>query len=493
MTKDDRRRLPAALYAAWFLLGCALWFYFLNGGDIPFDFHDWAEVNAPRLAFVKDAAMKNVFPLHMPDASALRGVSDRYFSLPDVFFTPQLILLKWLSVGQFVLAHFLILYAVGFIGLLRIARKFDLSQAGFAFLFLIYNFNGHLLSHVAVGHVTWGGNLLFSWFILWVYELYEAEPFSWRWPVKMAALLFAIFLQGSFHQFVWCLLFLCAAVLTFWKKPGNLRSLRPDWAKWKAVFFAGLFSVLLSAVRILPTAIQLGGFDDEFLGGYRSLRQLVRAFLTHVLPQDSLNRAATGGNLGWWEYNLYIGAAAAVLLLIFAVARVCAVVRERRFPLILFPGAAIAFLSVADVYGYFRALPLPLFAGERVSSRFLILPFLFIVVEALRSEEGIRARIAGRKTASAALTAGFLLLLGRAGWELLTEARNWRVLEAVRAFPVTPTDLTIKTVANHADPVYTSAIWIGAAATAATAIVMALLYVRGGESRNPADDGGCCY
>lgn len=197
--------------------------------------------------------------------------------------------------------------------------------------------------------------------------------------------------------------------------------------------------------------------------------------------------------MGWWEYNLYIGAAAAVLLIIFAAARVRAAVRERRFPLILIPCATIAFLSVSDVYGYFRALPLPLFAGERVSSRFLILPFLFVVVEALRSEKGIRARIAGRKTASAALTAGFLLLFGRAGWELLTEARNWRVLEAVRAFPVTPTDLTIKTVANHADPVYTSALWIGAAATAATAIVMALLYVRGGASRNPADDGGCCY
>ena len=46
----------------------------------------------------------------MPDASALRGVTDRYFSLPDVFFTPQLFLMKWLSISEFVLAHFLILY-----------------------------------------------------------------------------------------------------------------------------------------------------------------------------------------------------------------------------------------------------------------------------------------------------------------------------------------------------------------------------------------------
>ena len=159
----------AVWYGAWFVLGCALWVFFLNGGDIPFDFHDWAEVNAPRLAFVQDALRKGVFPLHMPDASALRGVTDRYFSLPDVFFTPQLFLMKWLSVGEFVLAHILILYAAGYIGLVRLSRRLKLSPAAFAVLFLIYNGNGHLLSHVAVGHATWGGTLLLRMLIRLVY------------------------------------------------------------------------------------------------------------------------------------------------------------------------------------------------------------------------------------------------------------------------------------------------------------------------------------
>ena len=150
---------------------------------------------------------------------------------------------------------------------LPISRRLKLSPAAFAVLFLIYNGNGHLLSHVAVGHATWGGTLLFSWFMLWVYELYEEGEPSRGWPLKMGVLLFVIFLQGSFHQFVWCLLFLCAAVLTFWTRRG------PDWARWQAIFSAGVCSVGLSAVRILPVAIQLDGFDDDFLGGYQSLRQ----------------------------------------------------------------------------------------------------------------------------------------------------------------------------------------------------------------------------
>ena len=60
------------------------WGFFLNWGNIPFDFHDWAEVNAPRLAFLKDAITKGKLPLHMPDSSALRGVTDRYMALPDM-------------------------------------------------------------------------------------------------------------------------------------------------------------------------------------------------------------------------------------------------------------------------------------------------------------------------------------------------------------------------------------------------------------------------
>ena len=39
------------------------WGVFLNWGEIPFDFHDWAEVNAPRLAFMKDAVNKGQLPL----------------------------------------------------------------------------------------------------------------------------------------------------------------------------------------------------------------------------------------------------------------------------------------------------------------------------------------------------------------------------------------------------------------------------------------------
>ena len=37
-----------------------LWGKFLNWGQIPFDFHDWAEITAPRVAFLRDAMIKGI-------------------------------------------------------------------------------------------------------------------------------------------------------------------------------------------------------------------------------------------------------------------------------------------------------------------------------------------------------------------------------------------------------------------------------------------------
>ena len=61
------RWLPWVWVGALFLLGALLWGKFLNWGNIPFDFHDWAEINAARIAFVQDAIRKGVLPLHMTE------------------------------------------------------------------------------------------------------------------------------------------------------------------------------------------------------------------------------------------------------------------------------------------------------------------------------------------------------------------------------------------------------------------------------------------
>ena len=442
------------------------WGYFLNWGDIPFDFHDWAEVNAPRLAFLKDAVTKGQLPLHMPDTSALRGVTDRFMSLPDVILSPQVILLRWMSVGRFVLVHTGLLIVLGYWGLLKLKKRFSLSLLSFIWITLLFFFNGHMLSHYSVGHVTWGGAFLLSWFIELVFALVDGERGA-GWEAKMAFLLFFIFLQGSFHQFVWCVIFLGFLALSNWKMLFT-------------ILRSGIAAVLLSMVRIIPPALQMGAFDDEFLGGYRTPLQMVKAFVKIISPADSLNQAKTGAVLGWWEFDIYSGIAGLLLLGIGFLAWL--VIRNYilGFPVLICPVAVLSLFSVRNVYMLMRFFRIPLFSGERVSSRFLLLPFLFILIAGTAALQQWLKGKKVQKTANTVLTIGLMPSLA----ELWMHLNTWKVTDAFKAFPYTHTDLTIKTVANHPDQPYTTGLLIGTIITILTVIVLIFRVIRESRARD---------
>ena len=448
------------------LLILAAWGFFLNWGNIPFDFHDWAEVNAPRLAFLKDAVTKGELPLHMPDSSALRGVTDRYMSLPDLILSPQVLLLRWMSVGTFILVHTGMMIAAGYWGLLRLKKRFSLSLLSFTWITLLYFLNGHMLSHYAVGHVTWGGAFLLSWFAELVFALIDGERGP-AWEAKMAFLLFFIWLQGSFHQFVWCVIFLALLAVSNWKM--LLTILR-----------SGIAAMLLSMVRIIPAALQMGAFDDDFLGGYRTPVQILKAFIRIISPADSLNQAKTGAVLGWWEFDIYTGISGLLVLTAGVVIWLLLRSYVHGFPSLILPVAGLCLFSVRNAYMLLRVFRIPLFSGERVSSRFLLLPFLFILFAGMAS---LQQRLKGKKAAPKVYLVLAVLLLPEL-WELWRHLSAWKVTEAVRAFPYTFTDLSIKTVANHPDEPYTNGLLIGLAVTVITAV---LLLVRVYRAANPPE------
>ena len=126
-----------AWLAALYLAGALLWGYFLNWGRIPLNYHDWADISGPRLTFLKDAITKGELPLHISDTATLDGVTDRFLSIPDQILSPQVVLLRFLTVGQFVLVDVLFLYSLGFLGLLWLRRRFALSPAPFIVLFAL--------------------------------------------------------------------------------------------------------------------------------------------------------------------------------------------------------------------------------------------------------------------------------------------------------------------------------------------------------------------
>jgi len=288
------RWLERAVLAGLFILGAYLWADALNWGQIPWDRADWYDITGPRLFFLQEAVQNGQLPLHVDDPLGMKNATDRFLSIPDVFASPQIVLLRWLTPGAFVLLQTLALYALGYWGLLRLKRQWQLSLAAFIPLYLLFNFNGHLVVHVAVGHAGWGTVFLFSWFVLWTVQLLESGG-GWRWAARISLLLAFIFLQGGFHPFLWCWLFLAVLLLFRWR----LR---------KPLLLALAFALLLSMGRILPAAIVTQDLRIGFLSGFTTTAELLAGLVILRGPAQALETVTPLNPLvAWWEFDYYIG------------------------------------------------------------------------------------------------------------------------------------------------------------------------------------------
>ena len=458
-----RRWLVWAWVAALYLVGVFLIGQLLNWGRGPYDFHDWAEVNAARLAFVQDAVRTGQLPLHMPDSSALRGITDRYMALPDVLLSPQMLLLPLLSVTQWVLFNTLLLYSLGGLALLWLLRRFDLSPLVFAALFLIYAANGHMQAHLSVGHVNFSAGYLFPWLVVLLMQAVDAEKAGalpgWRWVAKTAFLLFFILLNGGFHQFIWGLFFLGFFGLFAWKYlPLMLKTL--------------VAACLLSMLRLLPPALGLGQFDNEFLGGYPTFFSLLQSTLQVVDPYHALDSRGFLTPLGWWEFDLFLGLSGALFVLGFGVWRwLRKLGAEDGFPQFLPPSLALLALSVGMVYRPLMLLPIPLINGERVSARLAFLPFLVLaVMAAVQMQRWLNERPLRPEMRWGIAGLGLLLV-----HDLWQHTRAWKINVAADAFGRMDVDLAIKVVSNHPDPAYTNLLLAGLAVTLVTAAALLIL------------------
>jgi hypothetical protein len=437
------RILEWAGICALFLGGLFLWGSYLNWGRGPYNFHDWEGINMPRLAFLQDAMLKGQMPLHISEIAPLAYATDRFLAIPDVIVSPQIVLLRFMDVGTFVLVNTWLLYALGFWGLARIRARYHLSLIAFTLLFLLYNFNGHILAHYTSGHITWWSYFLYSWFGLWILELLE-DGGGWRWIAKMSFLMFAIFIQGGYHQFIWGLLFLGLL---------GIANRRLFWPMLKTA----LFSVGLGLARILPVAMLTGKFDNGFIAGYPLTSSLWDALTVVAIPSDVTLSGGMTRAVGMWEFTLYIGFFGAIFLLGFGTSFFARRWRECVYTPLIVPIVGLIVLSFGKVYQYLRiALPIPLLTGERVSSRMIILAFVIVSFVAVIELQGwMNAHRAPIVRWS--VLAGVILIAN----DLWQNYRMWRITTAVSKYVTKNLDLSIYTVANHPDPAYFQMLGLG--------------------------------
>ena len=393
-----------------YLLGSVGFAFFFNWGNYDMQYSDWANITGPRLQFLTSSLRGGQLPLQISDSMTFQWVTYRYLAVADAFIPPQYVLLYWLPISTFVLVDVWLLYSLGFIGLLFLRRKLRLSLVSFTALFLLFNFNGHILAHYSVGHATWGGYFLFPWYAWLIFRLLEGDH-SWLWTTLMSVLLFIIWLQGSFHLFLY-LLILLGLIGVFIP--------RHFWTMIKT----GLITFLVCAFRLLPCILTFQQFKLSFINGFPSLWSIWDNLVN--LPDWQASpfflHQMLGLPLGEWELTYFIGLVGALFLIIFGFYRGL-FHRESPYRALLAPLGIMLLLSLGFVFNAVQALPIPLIQGERATSRIFSVVLVFgLILAAERFQRWLDT--SPQKMLS--LTSG-LLGLAFIAFDLWQDFRIWQV------------------------------------------------------------------
>lgn len=332
--------MDRGFYPALFILGIFHWIIFLNGGHLDFEVYDWQQefyyLSSLKLALLEAKIPWRILPIY-PKAPEFMGN-------PEICWAPQILLLRWMHPGTFVVFNACLLYSIGFVGCMALGRSLSLSRSSFAVLWLLLSFNGHITAHMARGHHMWLGYYYLPW-LLWAF---------WKWTQNhndpkliryLALIFFGMILQGSFHLAFGSMLFFVFLGMS-----------RRKWWRGSAVVL--VLTVLLSAIRFLPALDTLGLRQTDYRGGYLNIKTLLSGF-TMLLQLDESKPTGVIVRANWHEYDVFIGwTGFAILALgLWSICISFLEPRKRDFRFFSVPIILLVIMSWGDVWKPFFELP----------------------------------------------------------------------------------------------------------------------------------------
>jgi hypothetical protein len=462
-----------AVLAALFGAGVLHWLYlfgFLTPGfaGMSFTVADWPKEVRYYVA-LQQALVDGRIPWYV---SKSIQETRKFLANPEVPWSPDVALLRFCSIEVFLALKVLVWYAAGFAGLIFIRRRYGLGLLPFTFLFLLFTFNGHIVAHLAIGHSMWTGYFLLPFVFVFLTDLLDGREAAA--PMKLALVFFLMLLQGSLHVFAWCVLLL-------------LLSLAFNRRAWKPIVMALLWTAALGACRLVPAGVVLfGKMEQVFISGYASAADLLAAFV-RVRPITHPRQGGLFGTLNWWELDVYLGAVGLAWLLWFGVVLRFKDPEARRFAALDGPLALMVLLSLDDLYAPINRLGIPLLSGERVSSRLLIVPIVFLFIIAAVRMQRVLGSSSREHLAAAGAAAALLVAAG-----LALHSREWSLPILERSWPPPPhaRDLGIAILDSGAleptarDTAYLSSVRVGVAVSM-MALVAAGMRLRGRRPPSP--------
>jgi hypothetical protein len=377
-----------------------------------------------------------------------------FMANPEVVFTPNVLLLRWLTNGQFFYLHHCILFTLGFFFIDKIAQEARWRTSVYMFVFLLFNFNGYITSHISEGHFQWTGYYLIPAFLYFLYKSSCAEQHK---PAEIFAgcILGALFANGSFHIAIWLSLF-TTFLFVFERK---------TWVKLVVILTVGYG---LGAFRVMPALAYFSTAPTAGMqSGYADVSLLLNAF-------TQLRAHGFGANTtqGWWEYSLYVGFTG-FFLLVVGVARYLLIESKhnRLNYRWVFAAVLMFLLSLGNTWGILATFQLPFGSIERLSSRFIAIPFLLSV---LVSGYAINNLLADVRRQQAEIFLYVLVMF--VGIDLFYQLLNWSLI-ATELASGGPKDIPTMALADTAVAGYKLTVtlaWLLSAVAAATSY----LYLR---------------
>ena len=368
-----QKTLVLCFLLALYLGGLIHWTIFLNFGGLPFSdtTTDWPAQFGYYLT-LKAILKEAVIPYSVSGMPGPAG--DAFFANPEVTMSPQILLLNFMSIGPFVLLNTLFVYTLGFTGCIALGIKYRLSTVPFTILFLLFNFNGHITSHISMGHSMWSGYFLLPFVFFFIMQLFESDNKDKTFPSLLLSLtLFGIVLQGSFHIYIWCLTFMSLLAI-----------FNPD--RWKILLLTMLYSGWLSIFRILPAGLMLNDYRASYASGFPTIGTLVDSLTTiKAFTYEHVRIQGPGSlyDVGWWEHNHFIGYIGVAFILFFGIYQ--QYIRKPKqlepFKYLGLPLLVITLFSFGLWFDILSDLKIPLLSWvERVPSRFFIIPLLTLIL-----------------------------------------------------------------------------------------------------------------
>ncbi len=457
----------AILIAGLYLAGVAHWLVFFCTSAKSFALYrmNFSAVGWPLryvyLSVLQEAIRNRTIPYHV---SAPIQDTTRFLGIPDYVISPQVALLATLDIGTFVVVNTLLLYTIGFLGCLLIRRHYRLSLIAFTAMTFLLNSNGNVTANLGAGQYISGGFFLLPFLCLLTLRLVEGDR-SLGISVKLALVLLGMTWQGSYHFYVWAVLFLLLLAVC-------QRDLRRPLLRTIGI------SLPLVAYPMLPAALTFAGASRPFLSGYPTLEDLAAALL--VIRPHTTEPIGVLHNLAWFEYDMYIGVIGGAVLAYFGI---WLRLKERpeaapfRFAALDLPLLLMALLSLGIFFAPIASLPLPLFSAERVSSRFLIVPLLMLtVIAAIRMN-----RVLPVWTTRPVVKVLTIFSVLQLGVSLAVHSMTWRVsvLEATarNPFDLAQVDRYFNVVTRQ-DPLYIALVNSAVIITLASLLVVLAIWLR---------------